>query len=86
MSFGNNIEAMGFEKSGWSLVEVSPDKCTIYKGKTFKEDAKPDEPVWFIMRIKIANGKDGTQTIQTEFSSTNKNKWDDRKNLTYKYL
>ena len=85
MSFGNNMEAMGFEKSGWSLVEVSPDGCTIFKGKTFKPDALPNEPVWMIARISIANGKDGSRIYQTQYSKTNKNKWEDRKTLSYVY-
>lgn len=86
MNFGNNIEAMGFEKSGWSLVEISPDGCTIYKGKTSKEDALPDEPVWIISRVFIANSTDGSQTIETKYAKGSFNKWSDRSKLTYKYL
>lgn len=85
MNFGNNIERMGFEKAGWSLVEVSPDGCTIYQGRPSKEDALPNEPVWFIKKISIANGKDGSQTIQLQYSKHKNNTWEDRKNLRYVY-
>jgi hypothetical protein len=53
MSFGNNIERMGFEKSGWSLIETYPDG-TVYKGKTSNPDAMIDEAVWCIMRTVIS--------------------------------
>ena len=86
MNFGNNIEKMGFEKSGWSLIEVSPDGQTIYQGRTFNPNALLDEPVWLIKRISIVNGKDNSQTFVIEYSISNKNKWEDRKTLRYVYF
>ena len=85
MNFGNNTEQMGFEKSGWSLIEVSPDGQTIYQGRTFKPDALPDEPVWLIKKISIANGKDNSQTFMIQYSTSYKEKWEERKTVRYVY-
>ena len=52
------MEAMGFDKSGWVIVETSADGNTTYMGKPMTPDAKPDEPIWSIKRI-VTNEKGG---------------------------
>ena len=87
MNFGNNIEAMGFEKSGWALVEVQTlsGRQTIYKGKPSKPDALEDDPVWYIQKVEIVHGKDGYEIITTRSTDGFKYKWSERKNLNYVY-
>ena len=83
MQFGNNIEKFGFEKSTWPLVLISPNGSQIYRGRPSKSDASLDEPVWFIQRIVIVNGSDGSQVIETRSTDGFKYKWEDRENLNY---
>ena len=86
MNFGNNIERMGFEKGGWSLIEVHPDG-TVYKGKTSNPDAIIDDPCWFIMRITKFKGKDGADyyEIRSAYPS-GRCKWTEKESYTYKYI
>lgn len=86
MNFGNNIEAMGFEKSGWSLIETSANGKTIYMGKPTKPDAKPEDPVWLIKMIFMTENKDGSTTVEIKYTETSRNKWSDRASLIYKYF
>ncbi|MBR4155561.1 MAG: hypothetical protein IKU01_02500 [Bacteroidales bacterium] len=84
MNFGNNIEAMGFEKSGWSKIATS-DNIT-YMGKPMTPDALDDDPVWTIKKIeKGGTGKDGFEYITITYSQ-NRVKWNEREKLTYKYF
>lgn len=85
MNFGNNIEAMAFDKSGWSLVETQEDGL-IYMGKPKIPDAGEDDPVWFIKRIETIERDFGGQTIVTKYAEGWNNKWSDRSKLTYKYF
>lgn len=86
MNFGNNIERMGFEKGGWSLIEVHPDG-TVYKGKTSDPDAKIDEPSWFIMKITQAKGKDNVDYYQiTSAYPLGRCKWTEKESYTYRFI
>lgn len=78
--FANNMEAMGFDKSGWVFIETSADGNTIYMGKPMTADAKPDDPVWTIKRI-VTNEKGGIQTI--EIRVEHRAKWIDKEKLSY---
>jgi|GEM_PF-4876357 len=78
--FANNMEAMGFDKSGWALVETSADGNVIYMGKPITADAKPDEPVWSIKRI-VTNEKGGIKTIETRIE--HRAKWIDKESYSY---
>ena len=84
MNFGNNIEAMGFEKSGWSLVETSPDGSVVYKGKPKISGATESMPVWYIIKIVITVQEDGSEIIKTMQAINNGNiSWEQRKILRY---
>lgn len=85
MSFGNNIEAMGFEKSGWSKIATSEN--FTYMGKPITPDAADDDPVWTVKRIEHNPnpGKDGYQYITITYSDS-RVKWSERENLEYKYF
>lgn len=85
MNFGNNIEQMGFEKSGWLAVATS-DNVT-YMGKPSTPDAMADDPVWIVKKIEHPSdiGKDGLQYITTKYSKRNV-KWSEKENLEYKYF
>ena len=85
MRFGNNMESMGFEKSGWSVVETSSDGNTIYMGKPGTPEAAEDEPVWMIKRVLISTSPDGSQTFITEYSQP-RVRWSERHSLTYKFF
>lgn len=86
MNFGNNIERMGFEKGGWSLIEVHPDG-TVYKGKTSNPDAKIDEPCWFIMKITQNKGKDDVDYYEITIAyPLGGCKWTEKESYRYKYI
>lgn len=84
--FANNIEAMGFDKSGWALIETSADGNTIYMGKPMTADAKPDEPVWTLKCVATAKNENGNEFTQIQFAY--KCKWDERasKSIKWKYF
>lgn len=84
--FANNIEAMGFDKSGWVLVETSADGNTTYMGKPRFDDAAEDDFVWYIRRIVKRTSSSGVETteIKTAVNSGNVS-WRDRYKLTYKF-
>lgn len=67
MIFGNNIERMAFEKSGWVLTYVYPDG-TVYKCKPTRSDAMLDNPCWYIMRTIKVSGKDGVDVYETSMA------------------
>lgn len=80
----NNIEAMGFEKSGWSLIEETDGQPRIiYMGKPTNPDAETSDKCWVIRKITI------TENSESRLTETKKaegyNSWDDRKDLDYKY-
>lgn len=85
MSFENNIEAMGFEKSGWSRIATSEN--ITYMGKPMTPDAKDDDPLWTVKKIEHTPepGKDGYKYITITYSHS-RVKWSDRESLTYKYF
>ncbi len=85
MSFGNNVEVMGFEKSGWSKIAQSEN--VTYMGKPITPEAQDDEPVWTIKKIEHppGAGKDGFQYITIKYSQ-NRVKWSEKENLEYKYF
>ena len=83
MKFGNNIEQMGFEKSGWLAIAIS-DNVT-YMGKPSTPDAMGDEPVWIVKKIAADTGKEGLQYITIKYSKPNV-KWSEKENLEYKYF
>lgn len=86
MNFGNNIEAMGFEKSGWVVTEVSADGNTIYMGKPSEPEADKNSPKWLVKRVTITvNPETGAQEITTEYSEKHV-VWNERESLTYKFF
>lgn len=85
MNFGNNIERLGFEKSGWLKVATS-DEVT-YMGRPETADASDDDAVWLIKKIEhpSAPGKDGFQYITTKYSQR-RVRWSEKESLEYKYF
>lgn len=85
MNFGNNIEKLGFEHSGW--LKVATSENITYMGKPSTADALDDEPVWLVKRIEHHStaGKDGFQYVTTKYSKHNV-KWSERESLSYKYF
>lgn len=84
MIFGNNIEQMGFEKSGWVIVDQSADGNTVYMGKPSTADAKPADAAWHIRKVTTEVQTDGSQLIMTQHAEPEgKCVWADRKNLEY---
>ena len=56
MSFGNNIEKYGFDKSTWPIVEVNdlPDGGQeIYMAKSRYPNASTSDPVWLYKFINL---------------------------------
>lgn len=87
MKFINNIEKLGFEKSTWPLIEISPDGNTIYMGKPKTDSADYRDSCWFIKRITIATSPEGWQSIVTQVAEGGwNNAWIERHRLTYKYM
>lgn len=84
--FANNMEAMGFDKSGWALVETSADGNVIYMGKPITADAKPDEPVWTLKRIVTTKNENNNELVQIHVAY--KCKWSERasKSIIWKYF
>ena len=85
MIFGNNIEQMGFEKSGWQAIATSEQ--VTYMGKPSTPDAMAEDPVWLVKKIEhpTDTGKDGLQYITTKYSRPNV-KWSEKESLEYKYF
>lgn len=84
--FANNIEAMGFDKSGWALVETSADGNTIYMGKPRFKDVSEDDCVWYIKRVVKKTSSSGVETIETKTAVNSGNvRWRDRNQLIYKF-
>lgn len=86
MNHANNMESMGFERSGWSLIEeINNDNGqTIYMGKAIREDAATNDYSWIIKRIMIVDDGDVRNTEVKMASGYNR--WDDRASLEYLYL
>ena len=84
--FGNNMEKLGYYDSPWAKVEVSADGSTIFKGRPSYPHAGDDDPVWFIIRISFSSGIYGEEIITTECTADSKNKWSERRTLTYQYI
>jgi hypothetical protein len=84
MNFGNNIEQLGFEKSGWVIIDQSADGNTVYMGKPSIADAKPADAAWHIRKVTTETQKDGSVlTIIQHSEPHGKCVWADRKNLEY---
>lgn len=84
MNFGNNIEQLGFEKSGWVIIDQSADGNTVYMGKPSIADAKPADAAWHIRKVTTEVQDDGSQLIMTQHAEPHgKCVWADRKNLEY---
>ena len=84
MIFGNNIEQMGFEKSGWVIVDQSADGNTVYMGKPSTKDTKPADASWHIRKVVTEVQEDGSQITTTQYAEPEgKCVWADRKNLEY---
>lgn len=85
MSFGNNIEKFGFEKSTWPLIEIndlSDGGQEIYMAKSRKKDPSTAAPVWLVRKVTIR--KAGTvTTIDTMQTEGWDNIWSDRQTLEY---
>ena len=84
MSFGNNIEAMASEKSGWAIIDQSADGSVIYMGKPVSDTVKLSENAWLIKKITTTTNDDGSQIIKTQYAEPRyKCAWNERKNLEY---
>lgn len=88
MNFGNNTELLLFLKSPATIVEISPDGNTIYKGYAKESNSTTESKAWMIFRITIILGNAGaSKTIITECAEGGfKNAWDDRTTLKYRYI
>ena len=75
---------MGFEKSGWVIIDQSADGNTVYMGKPSIADAKPADAAWHIRKVTTEAQADGSQLIMTQHAEPHgKCVWADRKNLEY---
>ncbi len=84
MIFGNNIEQMGFEKSGWVIVDQSADGNTVYMGKPSTAGAKPADAAWHIRKVTTEDQADGSKITTAQYAEPEgKCVWADRKNLEY---
>ena len=84
MIFGNNIEAMASEKSGWAIIDKSADGSVIYMGKPVSDTVKLSENAWLIKKITTTTNDDGSQIIKTQYAEPKyKSAWNDRKDLEY---
>lgn len=88
MSFGNNIEKYGFDKSTWPIVEVNdlPDGGQeIYMGKSRRPNASTSDPVWLVRKITVRK-RDSVTTILTEETSDWNNSWENHSQLIYQLI
>lgn len=88
MNFGNNIEAMAFDKSGWHLIEQRDDgagNVTIYMGKSMTPEPMPEDKVWLIKKTTVMQGKGGYQIIETKYSQPRQS-WLEKESVEYKYF
>lgn len=84
MIFGNNIEAMASEKSGWTIIDQSADGSVIYMGKPVSDTVKLSENAWLIKKITTTTNDDGSQIIKTQYAEPRyKCAWNERKELEY---
>ena len=84
MIFGNNIEAMASEKSGWAIIDQSADGSVIYMGKPVSDTVKLSENAWLIKKITTTTNDDGSQIIKTQYAEPRyKCAWNERKELEY---
>ena len=84
MNFGNNIEAMASEKSGWAIIDQSADGSVIYMGKPVNDNVKLSDNAWLIKKITTETDGDGSQIIKTQYAEPRyKCAWNDRKDLEY---
>lgn len=84
MSFGNNIEAMASEKSGWAIIDQSADGSVIYMGKPISDSVKLSDNAWLIKKITTTTNEDGSQIIKTQYAEPRyKCSWNERKELEY---
>ena len=84
MIFGNNIEAMASEKSGWAIIDQSADGRVIYMGKPVSDTVKLSENAWLIKKITTTTNADGSQIIKTQYAEPRyKCAWNERKELEY---
>lgn len=75
---------MGFEKSGWVIIDQSADGNTVYMGKPSIADAKPADAAWHIRKVTTETQKDGSVLTMIQHSEPHgKCVWADRKNLEY---
>lgn len=84
MIFGNNIEAMASEKSGWAIIDQSADGSVIYMGKPASDSVGFSDQAWLIKKITTETKDDGSQIIKTQYAEPRyKCAWNDRKDLEY---
>lgn len=84
MIFGNNIEAMASEKSGWAIIDQSADGSVIYMGKPASDSVGFSDQAWLIKKITTETKDDGSQIIKTQYAEPKyKSAWNDRKDLEY---
>ena len=84
MIFGNNIEAMASEKSGWAIIDKSADGSVIYMGKPVDDSIKLSDNAWLIKKITTETNDDGSQIIKTQYAEPRyKCAWNERKELEY---
>ena len=85
MKKANLMEAMAYDKTGWSLIEESSDGSTIYMGKPLTPDADPRDPLWAIKKITRRTDINGNRVTEIRRSSGNRHKWSEKESLIYLY-
>ena len=91
MNAVNNSELSAFLQAGWHKTEIITAKNgdqTIYQGKCAGSSGDETLPIWCIKKITITTNAD-VQTIVEKFADGSMSfsyTWNDRANLTYKYL
>lgn len=85
MKNSNYMEAMAYDKTGWSLIEESADGRTIYLGKPLTPDARPTDPHWAIKKITRRTDIDGNKITEIRRSAGNRHKWSEKESLIYIY-
>ena len=84
MIFGNNMEAMASEKSGWAIIDQSADGSVIYMGKPVSDSVKLSDNAWLIKKITTTTNEDSSQIIKTQYAEPRyKCSWNERKELEY---
>ena len=85
MKTANLMEAMAYDKTGWSLIEESSDGSTIYMGKPLTPDAQPADPLWAIKKITRRTDINGNRVTEIRHAIGNRHVWSEKESLIYLY-